>query len=230
MRRPFLNIVFLLVLANAAAAQPNRHATDGLIPMDLTGGLPVWAGTSFPPHPQEGWWFCHSERRGQVHLFQNGEWKHIEAVNSYCPEFRYGFVWINEHTYGSLLRTNGEELMSRVNFFANKGKLVFGQSGGHAFALNQVGDTLAYFSGGNGVPGFHSGIPAGPEGLSLPAFVPEVEHEGAFNRRDWGMVDTLGNWIIPPIYDNWFIFKNGVAEVSRYGEKFRIDRNGNRVD
>lgn len=230
MRHPFVWLLLSFLLSNAVFGQPSRYATEGMVHMDITGGLPVWAGTSFPPHPTEGLWFCNSERRDDIHVFRQGEWKRIEALNGYCPELRHGFVWINGHTRGTLFKLNGDPLMDNVTHFTKMGNLVYGHCGYRAFVLNTNGDTLSYFPGGLGLPGFQSGVPAGPEGLSLPAYVRGTVPGTDDDRRDWGMVDTLGNWIIPPIYDQWFIFKDGVAEVLRYGVRFMIDRNGNRVD
>ena len=45
----------------------------------------------------------------------------------------------------------------------------------------------------------------------------------------WGMFGTNGQWLIPPIFDAPFVFKNGVAEVYYYGQKFKINEQGERL-
>lgn len=48
--------------------------------------------------------------------------------------------------------------------------------------------------------------------------------------HSWGMIDRNGNWLIAPQYDRPFRFVNGAALVERYGQKFKIDEKGERVE
>lgn len=44
--------------------------------------------------------------------------------------------------------------------------------------------------------------------------------------RFWGLLGSNGQWIIPPMFDEPFTFKNGVATVVKYGVVYRINEQG----
>lgn len=44
--------------------------------------------------------------------------------------------------------------------------------------------------------------------------------------RFWGLLGSNGQWIIPPMFDEPFIFENGLAKVKRYGQDFVINEQG----
>lgn len=44
--------------------------------------------------------------------------------------------------------------------------------------------------------------------------------------RFWGLLGSNGQWIIPPMFDEPFTFKNGVATVVKYGVVFQINEQG----
>ena len=46
----------------------------------------------------------------------------------------------------------------------------------------------------------------------------------------WGMWGLDGRWLIEPIYDRPFRFQNGIAEVIYYGQKRKINEEGNFVE
>ncbi len=49
--------------------------------------------------------------------------------------------------------------------------------------------------------------------------------------RTWGIIDREnGQWLIQPIYDEPFHFKNGIAEVGYYGQKRKINEQGEFVE
>ncbi len=49
--------------------------------------------------------------------------------------------------------------------------------------------------------------------------------------RTWGFIDREnGEWVIEPKFDAPFSFQNGVAEVVYYGQKFKINEKGERLD
>jgi hypothetical protein len=48
--------------------------------------------------------------------------------------------------------------------------------------------------------------------------------------RTWGMIDVNGNWRVEPKFDEPFHFKSGIAEVLYYGQKRKINENGEFVE
>ena len=51
-------------------------------------------------------------------------------------------------------------------------------------------------------------------------------YDGSFALRSWGILSDEGIWLIPPVYDEPMMFKDGVAEVSQYGRHFKINEKG----
>ena len=48
-----------------------------------------------------------------------------------------------------------------------------------------------------------------------------------YNGNKWGYIDTQGKYVIKPVYDSAKSFYKGVAEVTKNGETYYIDRNEN---
>lgn len=48
--------------------------------------------------------------------------------------------------------------------------------------------------------------------------------------RDWGMIGSNGQWLIPPVYDGPFRFQNGFAEVIYYGRHVKINERGEQIE
>ncbi len=48
--------------------------------------------------------------------------------------------------------------------------------------------------------------------------------------RSWGILSDGGIWLIPPDYDAPITFEDGIAVVSRYGQRYKINETGERVE
>jgi hypothetical protein len=46
----------------------------------------------------------------------------------------------------------------------------------------------------------------------------------------WGMLGTNGKWLIEPLFDDPFVFQNGIADVLYYGQKRKINEKGEFVE
>ena len=73
----------------------------------------------------------------------------------------------------------------------------------------------------------------GKDVLCVPQYVDGILKGGVHQneaRKNWGMLSTDGEWLIEPIYDAPFVFQDGIAEVIYYGEKRKINEQGEFVE
>jgi hypothetical protein len=64
--------------------------------------------------------------------------------------------------------------------------------------------------------------------------VPRTPRESGYlnvsELRAWGMLGENGKWLIEPTFDQPFRFQDGMAEVTYYGQRRKINESGEFVD
>ena len=82
-----------------------------------------------------------------------------------------------------------------------------------------------------GAKGVTSQIVQSRESYCAPEYIPKFQHPGKDDPyRNWGMLSVDAQWIVAPIFDGPFHFKNGIAEVLYYGQKRKINEKGEFVE
>lgn len=190
----------------------------------------VISGDSLPATGKEGDWFCHPWQAGQVHVYHGGGWQHLPIQDGRHVRERGGLVWIRNSDMDALATLDGRLLMDYCMHVREVGSVVVGNSFSNGFALHKGGDTLALFSNGWGHPCLQPQSLGGRAVFCLPVYCAGTERYTAHERCGWGMVDSTGTWVIAPLYDHYFEFREGRAEVLYYGERHLINERGEFVD
>ena len=191
-----------------------------------------------PRHPARDTWYFNPDSVGKVWHFDGEKWNRLLAGDDRPPFLHQGLVWIPIRDNHTLATITGKILIRDARMVANNGKVFVGMSNFRDFfAVTVTGDTLSYypfmFQGRHGLFGDPewSHDKEGNETFDvLPQYNPALSNIRFSNWHNWGMVNSEGAWVIPPIYDGPFYFEDGLAVVTYYGEKRVINLKGEVVE
>jgi hypothetical protein len=229
MRPAFLFLFFLSsLLSNGLPAQ-----------IDAPAQLDMAVQKRPPRHPAKGSWYCNPDSIGKVWYYDGDQWNRLLAGDGRPPFLHQGLVWIPIKENHTLATTSGKIIISDASMVANNGKVFVGvATGDHFFGINLGGDTLSYYQftyqtrhASLHDPGWTRARIGNQIFDVLPQFIPGMQDYRTKQYRNWGMIGSDGNWVVPPIFDGPFQFINGgIAEVSYYGQKRWINMRGEFVE
>ena len=225
MRYLLLWIILLAVLSPLLGhTQMNGRYTE-----HKRKGILIGEGPQKPKAPKEGQWYYNSKFVGEVHVFVGGKWHHLPLAYGTLPTPDGNLMRIKNSVMYAFATPQGRMVIERGSNISRVGRLLVGQDDGHGFALLDDRDTLAYLHTTGKCLCLTAVEIDGKSFFVLPKYYPKVPKVDSIVQCNWGMIDTDGNWVIEPVYDDYFTFKEGVAVVKRYGKSFKINVKGETV-
>lgn len=195
-----------------------------VLPLIMIGQVNIHYGSSFPTDPAPHTWHFNPQSHA-LWTFEHGKW---EAYKGDAPDSAYACgPLIIFHSSMLEFAINGLQdihLYVDQKYCADSMALVV--SGSYAYTFDPTGEWI----GSRYVLPKWPILPPitiqGMDAFSVQRAVPVLLKNRIDGEHLWGVFGSNGQWLIEPVYSDPITFKNGVAKVTYYGERRKINEYG----
>jgi WG containing repeat len=198
----------------------------------------ITRGETRPQTAAEYTWF-HNLIDDHVYQYRRGQWEDAflgRRARMVLPCNSLVVMLEAESTYFSVNVNDGERVCEGTGTFAIHEGIFYCDHSGYPVVFDARPRLLVpppysfVLSSEPMCRGFYSDSIDGKLYYCLPKGTDRVDLLDCDEIHGWGLLGTDGNWFIEPIFDGAFTFKNGIAEVKYYGQKRKINTQGEFVE
>jgi hypothetical protein len=208
-----LLIVALLISASATFSQVN-----------------ITFGDSLPENPSLNHWYSKSYYSTPM-VWNGEEWKELDKKFQGRPFDYKGLVWLKQGDMKAYFFPDGKPFLVQTHWLTHTDSLFVGfVCGKGTVALNHSGDTIAFSP--NSSHNLQEQYMTYEDRIyyCMPAYVPGLKYGYDVTMRNWGLLNTKAEWVIPPKFDHPFKIEDGKAELFHKGERQVWNLAGERLE
>lgn len=197
------------------------------------GQIRVSMDNELPANPEEGDWFLDYNDRETWHCV-HGNWKLYSDEKCRGIDVCGDFVLLMGNYSTEVVNREGlliSYYLPDISHVVCHDSLMVWRSYAQDFFVDVRGTALAFTR--NRICGESRIDTLGNQyGYCVPQMILDSNSTplGCEVLKNWGILGTKGRWLISPEYDGPFEFVDGVAEVSYYGQKRKINEKGEVVE
>ena len=199
--------------------------------------------SKFPSNPAPDDWYSDPKRHDLWRW--DGKWILVKEY-AYQVHACHGFITCVLQGKLTVLNRQGKETMYPERFFCGDSVFLaytvlsveaYKPVVGHRL-MSDIPGLVFYDQQGDSILGYFN-VSADIQQYEIQKMtawcLPDPQYDAGYARLPypeihfWGVFGENGKWLIQPIYDAPFHFKNGIAEVIYYGQKRKINENGEAI-
>jgi hypothetical protein len=196
----------------------------------LKAQIQLTKGENLPTVAKEGDWFWSSTQH-KLWQFKLGKWDPFPDYPCRVAEVCHNYLVLKTVDYGwGLYAADGKPLSRHLLHVECLEGIVKTNENEFDDFWDLKGNLLSRMSWGDCMP--RRDTVNGQVGYYVHRYVQNINLRSArcSSIHVWGFLGIDGDWIVAPIYDAPFQFRNGFAEVQYYGQKRKVNAFGEVVE